>query len=140
MNEGKFVNISHLEGAVLSNIEGLQKDSDHVTFTAIDGRVWRMFHSQDCCETVYLEDVNGEVGDLIGTPILQATEVSNTSDPALEPDDPDLEEGFYQGSHTWTFYRLSTIKGTVVIRWYGTSNGYYSEGVDIWETGAPSQD
>jgi hypothetical protein len=82
-----------------------------------------MYHYQDCCESVYVESVVGDLSDLIGSPILQAEEVVQMSG-----DDASLE-GRGDESFTWTFYKLATIKGSVTIRWYGGSNGYYSESV-----------
>ena len=66
--------------------------------------------------------------DLVGSEILLAEEVSSGEN----PDGVTVE---YQDSFTWTFYKLSTIKGSVTIRWYGESNGYYSEAVDFCEVG-----
>ena len=90
-----------------------------------------LFRSQDCCERVYLEDVAGDWDDLIDTPIFLAEAVSNHANPRanLTPDD----DAYYEAadSETWTFYKFSTIKGSVTLRWYGTSNGYYSESVSI---------
>lgn len=108
-----------LLGKVLVKIEGLKKDSDEVLFYTEEGQIYRMDHYQDCCESVLIEDINGNVEDLIGTPILKAEERTNGEE--------DTEYGIEQ----WTFYTLATIKGYVDIRWYGESNGYYSTGVDF---------
>ncbi len=85
-----------------------------------------MHHHQDCCESVSIQDVCGELSDLVGTPILQAEENSSGEDPADCP-----KRDYQPESMTWTFYRIATMKGQVVIRWLGTSNGYYSERISI---------
>lgn len=101
---------------------------DVIVFVTDAGEAYRMWHSQDCCESVYVEDIAGDLRDLIGSPILQAEEAENRGNPKSEKiGDTDYEDE----SHTWTFYKLATIKGGVTIRWYGSSNGYYSEGVDF---------
>lgn len=121
-----YVNISDFLGLTFTSIEGAHAHSDEIIFTADDGRSWRMYHEQDCCENVQVEEVIGDATDLIGTPITLAEESSaEQGEPA-----PDCPE-----SWTWTFYKLATIKGYVTLRWLGESNGYYSESVDIRELG-----
>jgi hypothetical protein len=118
--------IADLLGTTLASVTRHEVDrSDALTFTTTDGAEYLMHHSQDCCESVSLTDIDGELSDLVGSPILLAEEVSNA-------DAPPLDAG--EESYTWTFYRLATAKGYVTLRWYGASNGYYSEGVDFVRT------
>jgi hypothetical protein len=122
------VDFASLVGMKLTRIGKIEDDKhgDALIFYADTGRVFFMYHESDCCETVYIESITGNLEDLIGSPITMAEESSNSDDPPLEKDWDD-------DSHTWTFYKLATIKGYVDIRWYGTSNGYYSEDVDFVE-------
>ena len=125
--ETKFEN---LKGKTLTEIKGLEAGSSEVTFVCSDGSEFFMYHPQDCCESVNIEDVIGDVNDLIGSEILVAEE--RTSD--QNPSDAKKETIEYQDSFTWTFYELATNKGSVTVRWYGESNGYYSESVDFAKT------
>ena len=124
----KVVPFNNLLGKVLTKIEGLEKGKDFVTFYAEDGSVYEMYHEQDCCECVIIEDVCGDVDDLIGSEILLAEAVESDEWPE------GVQKSEYTDSFTWTFYKLATRKGFVDIRWLGESNGYYSESVDFVQT------
>lgn len=114
------VDIKFLEGKVAVNI---RKSETELAFVLSDGQTVLFNHNQDCCEYVCIDDVCGDLEDLKNTPILSAEEVMN-------PTDVEAKES-YEESFTWTFYHFRTIKGTVTVKWYGSSNGYYSETVDI---------
>lgn len=114
-----------LKGKVLKEVT---VENSEIRFVTVDGDIYRMFHYQDCCESVYVESVVGDVQDLVGEPILVAEEVTSG-------DNPEGFEAEYQESFTWTFYKLATRKGYVDIRWYGESNGYYSESVSFEKNG-----
>jgi hypothetical protein len=99
-----------------------EADDAELTLYLSNTNYVRFSHHQDCCEHVYIEDICGDLDDLIGAPLVEAEEVSNYDAGPL---------GEYDESYTWTFYRFRTRKGSVTVRWYGSSNGYYSESVSV---------
>jgi len=113
---------NELLGKTLKSIQ-IDKGHDEIYFETEEGQFYKMYHEADCCEQVFIEDVCGSPEALIGTPLLLAEEVSNYD---RGPRDKD-----YDDSYTWTFYKLATILGNLTLRWYGSSNGYYSESVDF---------
>ena len=122
-------NFSELKGKIITSIDGLRKNEELITFTCQDGSEYQMYHDQDCCENVNIDDVIGDAEDLIGYEILIAEKRTSEKNP------PDYQgDTKWQESFTWTFYELATIKGSVTIRWYGESNGYYSEDVSFIQT------
>lgn len=114
------MNVSIMKGLTLRKIT--VKDNDKIFFSTTDGRYFLMYHLSQCCEYVVIDDICGSLDNLIGNPLLVSEEVS--SEQSLESD--------YK-SITWTFYKFATVKGWVDIKWYGTSNGYYSERVNFDE-------
>lgn len=117
------VDFSDLKGKTLKAITK-SEDNEKILFETNDGLRYEMYHNQSCCESVKIEDIEGDLQDLIGNPILQAEEVTSNKSFNGMPENSD--------SFTWTFYKLATIKGYVTIRWLGESNGYYSETVDLF--------
>ncbi|HLD91051.1 MAG TPA: hypothetical protein VI911_08580 [Patescibacteria group bacterium] len=116
----KLINFSELKNVTFNAIDNTD---DIITFYCDNGDRYEMYHEQDCCEKVYIEDINGNLDDLLNSPILLAEETTNNENP----------KNTYDDSFTWTFYKLATIKGYVDIRWYGESNGYYSESVEVYK-------
>ena len=98
---------------------------DEMLFETADGERFLFAHQQDCCESVDINDIVGDLQDLVGAPMLVAEEVSG----ATEPDEEHYE------SYTYTFYKFATRKGYVDVRWLGESNGYYSESVELFVEG-----
>lgn len=72
----------------------------------------KLHHVQECCESVYLDDVVGDLKDLMHTPILDAKETYHY----------DKEVG------PCYFYDIRTIKGSVTLRFMheNDSNTMYS--------------
>lgn len=121
--------INELVGETLAFIDASEGE---ILLTTQSGRRIRIHHEQDCCETVRVEDTQGNWHDLIGKVIIEATEdVQPQGDPPPE----------YQDSWTRTTLIFKVDDATVISKWIGESNGYYSESVDIEElaiTSSPS--
>jgi hypothetical protein len=119
--------LSDLIGKTMISV--VDNGDDEIVFITDKGEVYKLFHSQDCCESVVIDDITGDLGMLVGSPILVAEEATNRES------NPDGVTKEYQDSFTWTFYKFATNKGWVDIRWYGESNGYYSESVEFGMVG-----
>jgi hypothetical protein len=122
MTTQKITIYKPLIGKVFTSVELIGKFSEvgqEIQFKDQDGLFAKFYHQQDCCESVGVEDINGDLSDLVGQPILMAESVSKEEDGLGE-------------HHTWTFYKFATVKGFVDVRWHGSSNGYYSEAVEFW--------
>lgn len=119
-----YVNIwNQIIDQVFARVEQEGESVRFYTNANDDTPAYSVYHSQDCCETVYIESIVGELSDLENSPILMAERVTQD----VERDKCDNE------SATWTFIKFATFKGYVTIRFYGSSNGYYSETANLSE-------
>ena len=110
-----------LVGKKIIDVRGLCRDSNHVSILFEDGSAIKFYHSQSCCESVEIDDVYGCDDDLINSVLYNIELVTSNDRPRNK----------YDSSYTWSFYKFKTSKGYVDIRWYGCSNGYYSETVNV---------
>jgi hypothetical protein len=109
-------------------VENINVGNDEMTFIFTIGLKVQFYHSQNCCESVYIESVVGDINDLIGNVLTVAEEVSNYDTSVSKLTENDVEWGDVE---QWTFYKFDSNKGGITVRWYGTSNGYYSIGVSM---------
>lgn len=120
-----FRDISVLVGQTISDVI---QSNDEIIFTTTNGYRYKMYHGQDCCESVSIESIVGDLNDLIGQEILLAEcRCSNEKQDWEEV----IKDDYWEDSFTWTFYTIRCLKASIDIRWYGSSNGYYSESVDF---------
>jgi hypothetical protein len=130
-------NFSKLNGATIHKIEGCTQGSDRILFYTSVG-IFQMMHHYNCCESVDVEDVCGDPNDIVDALVVKAEESSseNVEVGVAVPEGWNPE--WKPESYTWTYYRLITTKGDLDIRWFGSSNGYYSERVNFEQIRDPS--
>ena len=102
---------------------GIYYDEENFQILTDDG-VYAFYHEQDCCESVWLTQVDGISDKIIGSRIVIAEAVTKTDESGIV----DTDE---YDSITWSFYKIGTNKGMIDFRFQGESNGYYSETVDL---------
>lgn len=120
MGQYGSADFSELQGKTISRVS--VDGNSSIDFELESGERYRLYHYQDCCENVTIEDICGDIQSIVGSPVLLAEEATNHNLPARN-------EEYHDDSWTWTFYKIRTMTGDVTIRWYGESNGYYSESV-----------
>ena len=97
---------------------------DFCLFFTQNGRIFLLGDSPTsdgrggCDQAVWLKQIDGDLSDLIGNPILKAERVFESNG---------------RENLTWNFYKLATTKGSVTITFFGQSNGYYSEEASLME-------
>lgn len=95
--------------------------------TMKNGDQYKFYHQHECSESVFIEDIIGDLDTITGIPLRMAEEVIYKNEtPEWVNRDP-----YYP--YRWTFYKFATIKGYVIIRWLGQSNGRCSMDVRFAE-------
>ena len=119
----RYRNYCDIKDMVGKKITGIYYDEENFQILTDDG-VYAFYHEQDCCESVWLTQVDGISDKIIGSRIVIAEAVTKTDESGIV----DTDE---YDSITWSFYKIGTNKGMIDFRFQGESNGYYSETVDL---------
>jgi hypothetical protein len=75
----KYEPIAEMLGRTFVSVD--QRDDEELIFTEADGSRFVFYHSQDCCEQVVIEEIVGDIGDLVGSPLVEAEKASSDDRP-----------------------------------------------------------
>lgn len=100
----------------IKEAKGLYKGSTEAVFICKNGYAIKMLNR--AYSRVEIENIDTDYDIFSDTDFCEIYESTNKGNTDF-------------GSCTWTFYNIKTNKGYASIRWYGSSNGYYSEKVDF---------
>ena len=120
--EYELENINTLiAGRKVLAVSGTQHLSEKVRILVEGAGVLTFEHQPDCCEKVYLvvDDKDDFVG-LRGATVIYL-ELAESGVKRV------IKDEYGDSTETWTFLRLCTSQGPYTFRFYGSSNGYYSE-------------
>ncbi len=105
--------LGHIFKSVVKVTDDYSQNS--LVFVSYAGASFLFKHEHDFCEDVYIEAVEGDLGDLLNSPLLVAQEAyCDGSIPGVYGTDFLI----------WTFYTFATLHGTVTVRWRNDSHGY----------------
>jgi hypothetical protein len=119
MTRGTEKEITELIGKTIVSVS-ISQSNNEIFFTTSDNETYKMYHDQDCCESVAIGSFEGNTEDLIGQKVIKANEEVDSSG-----------EGEFGESSTTTKFFIESAKGRIEITWHGSSNGYYSESVNF---------
>lgn len=117
----KNASFFELKGKTLTDIKGLEEGSEYQTFIT-DTEKYVLEHQEDCCESVILTKIIGDVNSILNSEIVLAEDDIGANEPEWAKDRS------YYDSYTWSKYVIETKNGGRLEFWYlGESNGYYCE-------------
>ena len=117
LNTSVSNDLQELVGETIRKVTGGEKGDDECIITTLSGKAIKLYHKQNCCESVYVADADSDKVE--GGLVISAGFVSNAP------------KRTKYGDEQWSFLTIHTTKGTIWQRWVGESNGYYSTSVDV---------
>jgi hypothetical protein len=125
----KTEKLTFLDGRTVKNVyvsdDAFTLEIDDVNYPFV-----HFYHRQSCCEDVKIEDiVGGKLSELVGQKMYHCELVEQDNEDSSFVAKEDVN---YITSATWSFLKLNTLKDSITVRWWGESNGYYSETISIY--------